>query len=122
MSGLGDRIMGNPSRADFMTASIRDNLRYWRTSLADSVLGTGKFTESDRKRFVGIPAEALKSGVLPKVIVDQVFRDQTSARTVAVLIWPLAMARKKSHGAARAGGLPEIVAASAGEQQVLQEA
>lgn len=110
MSGLGDRIMGNPSRADFMTASIRDNLRYWRTSLADSALGTGKFTRSDPTRFVQIPAQALKTGVLPKDIVDQVFRDQISARTVAVRIWPLVMARKKSHGAARAGGLPEIVA------------
>jgi hypothetical protein len=49
----------------FMTASIQDNLRYWRTSLADGALGEGKFTQSDRKRFIEIPASALKTGVLP---------------------------------------------------------
>jgi hypothetical protein len=93
-----------------MTASISDHLRYWRTSLADGALGEGKFTQSDRKRFVDIPAGALKTGVLPKEVVDQVFRGQTSGRTVAVRFWPLVTARKSSHGSVRAGGLPEIVA------------
>ncbi|MGO4441367.1 AAA domain-containing protein [Rhizobium sp. RAF56] len=93
-----------------MTASIQDNLRYWRTSLADGVLGEGKFTQSDRKRFVDIPADALKTGVLPEEVLDQVFRGQTSAKTVAVRFWPLVTARKSSHGAVRGGGLPEIVA------------
>ena len=93
-----------------MTASIQDNLRYWRTSLADGALGEGKFTQSDRKRFTDIPADALKTGVLPKEVLDRVFQGQTSARTVAVRFWPLVTARKSSHGAARGGGLPEIVA------------
>ncbi|CDZ68323.1 Superfamily I DNA helicase [Neorhizobium galegae bv. orientalis] len=93
-----------------MTPSIRDNLRYWRTSLADGALGEGKFTQSERKRFVDIPVDALKSGVLPAEILDQVFGGQTSAKTVAVRFWPLVTARKSSHGAARSGGLPEIVA------------
>lgn len=93
-----------------MTASIRDILHYWRTSLADGALGEGKFTQSDRKRFVEIPAGALKTGILPEEVLDQVFRGQTSAKTVGVRFWPLVTARKSSHGAARAGGLPDIVA------------
>ncbi len=89
---------------------MRDTLHYWRASLADGALGEGKFTQSDRKRFVEIPASALKSGLLPGEVLDRVFRDQASAKTVAVRFWPLVTARKLSHGVARAGGLPEIVA------------
>jgi hypothetical protein len=104
-----------------MTASIRDNLRYWRTSLADGALGEGKFTQSDRKRFVEVPAGALKTGILPAEIRDQLFRDLTSAKTVAVRFWPLVTARKSSHGAARTGGLPEIVAPVVTEATVDRE-
>jgi hypothetical protein len=93
-----------------MTESIQNTLRYWRTSLADGALGEGKFTQSDRKRFVEIPPAALKSGVLPKEVLDVVFRSQPAANAVAIRLWPLVTARKSSHGAARAGGLPEIVA------------
>lgn len=93
-----------------MAASIQDSLRYWRTSLADGALGEGKFTQTDRKRFLDIPAGALKAGVLPKEVLDQVFRGNTSARTVGVRFWPLVTGRKSSHGAGRAGGLPEVVA------------
>lgn|GEM_PF-3678314 len=39
-----------------------------------------------------------------------VFRSQPSSKAVAIRFWPLVTARKSSHGAARAGGLPEIVA------------
>jgi hypothetical protein len=48
--------------------------------------------------------------MLPAEILEQVFRGQTSAKTVPLRFWPLVTARKSSHGAARAGGLPEIVA------------
>ena len=85
-------------------------LRYWRTSLADGALGEGKFTQSDRKRFVEVPGDAVKTGVLPREAIEPVFRGQTSARTIGIRFWPLVMARKSSHGAARAGGLPELVA------------
>lgn len=93
-----------------MTTSIQDILRYWRTSLADGALGEGKFTQSDRKRLVEIPAIALKTGVLPKEILVNVFKDQTSAKKAAIRFWPLVTARKSSNGAAQTGGLPEIVA------------
>lgn len=93
-----------------MTANIRDILGYWRASLADGALGEGKFTQADRKRFLEIPAAALKTGILPKQLLDQVFRDQASVRTVAIRFWPLVTARKSSHGVARTGGLPDIVA------------
>jgi hypothetical protein len=93
-----------------MDVIMRDTLHYWRTSLADGASGEGKFTQSDRKRFVEIPASALKTGLLPEEVVAQVFGDQTSVKTVAVRFWPLVTARKLSHGVARAGGLPEIVA------------
>ncbi len=36
------RILCKLGSTDFMTATIRDNLRYWRTSLADGALGEGK--------------------------------------------------------------------------------
>ncbi len=85
-------------------------LRYWRTSLADGALGEGKFRQADRKRFVEVPGEALKKGVLPQETVNGIFAGQASARTVAVRLWPLVVARKLSHGSARGGGLPEIVA------------
>jgi hypothetical protein len=67
-----------------MTASIRDSLRYWQTSLADGALGEGKFTQSDCKRFVDIPPGGLKTGVLSKDVLDRVFRGQTSPGTVGV--------------------------------------
>jgi AAA domain len=85
-------------------------LRYWRMSLADGALGEGKFTQSDRKRFVDLPGESLKTGILPPEAVERVFRGPASARTTGIRFWPLVTARKSSHGAARAGGLPEIVA------------
>lgn len=104
-----------------MTASIRDNLRYWRTSLADGALGEGKFTQADRKRFVDVPSEAVKSGVLPSEAIERIFRGQASARTMGIRFWPLVMARKSSHGAARAGGLPELVAPVVTEATVDRE-
>jgi hypothetical protein len=93
-----------------MAVGLENVLRYWRTSLADGALGEGKFTQADRKRFVDVPGEALKTGVLPSEVVERVFRGQASAKAMGIRFWPLVMARKSSHGAARAGGLPEIVA------------
>jgi hypothetical protein len=85
-------------------------LRYWRVSLADSALGDGKFTQRDRKRFIEVSGETVRSGELPGPVLERVFGGQRSAKSVAVRFWPLVMARKSSHGAARVDGLPEIVA------------
>ena len=104
-----------------MTTSIQENLRYWRTSLADGALGEGKFTQADRKRFVDVPSKAVKSGVLPSEAIERVFRGQASARTMGIRFWPLVMARKPSHGVARAGGLPELVAPVVTEATVDRE-
>lgn len=104
-----------------MNDNFASVLRYWRTSLADGALGEGNFTQGDRKRFVDVPGDALKSGVLPREVVERVFRGQVSARTVAIRFWPLVMARKSSHGAARAGGLPDIVAPVVTEGSVDRE-
>ena len=93
-----------------MTSNANSVLQYWRTSLADGALGEGKFTQADRKRFIEVPGEAMKTGILPPEALERVFLAQSTARTVAVRFWPLVMARKSSHGAARSGGLPEIVA------------
>ncbi len=93
-----------------MAEGSENLLRYWRTSLADGALGEGKFTQGDRKRFVEVPGDSLKTGVLPGEVVDRVFRGQASVKTMGVRFWPLVAARKSSHGAARAGGLPAIVA------------
>jgi hypothetical protein len=96
-------------------------LRYWRTSLADGALGEGKFTQSDRKRFVDVPGDAVKSGILPAEAIERVFRGQPSARTLGIRFWPLVMGRKSSHGSARAGGLPELVAPVVTEATVDRE-
>lgn len=104
-----------------MSTNLVSVLRYWRTSLADGALGEGKFTQGDRKRFVDVPGHALKSGVLPRDVVERVFRGQSSAKSVGIRFWPLVMARKSSHGAARAGGLPDIVAPVVTEGSVDRE-
>jgi hypothetical protein len=93
-----------------MNACIPDHLRYWRASLADGALGEGKFSQSDRKRFIEVPSDTLKTGLLTDALLDRVFLGQASAKSVGVRFWPLVMARKLSHGAMRAGGLPELVA------------
>lgn len=98
------------SDARLMECGSENVIRYWRTSLADGALGEGKFKQSDRKRFVDLPSEVLKTGVLPREVVERVFRGQAAVKTMAIRFWPLVMARKSSHGAGRAGGLPEIVA------------
>ncbi|MEO1680577.1 MAG: AAA domain-containing protein [Pseudomonadota bacterium] len=93
-----------------MDKNVEKILEYWRVSLADSALGDGKFTQKDRKRFIEVSRETVRSGKLPDAMLDRVFSGQKSAKSVAVRFWPLVMARKSSHGAARVDGLPEIVA------------
>ena len=93
-----------------MDKDVEKILEYWRVSLADSALGDGKFTQRDRKRFIEVSGETVRSGKLPDAMLDRVFSGQKSAKSVAVRFWPLVMARKSSHGAARVDGLPEIVA------------
>jgi hypothetical protein len=57
-----------------------------------------------------LPNEALKSGCLPKQLVQTLFRGMDGADTVSVRFWPLVTARRTSHAASRADGMPEIVA------------
>lgn len=102
----GQTGAGNPR----MTFNSDDVLRYWRASLADGALGEGKFRHADRKRFIEVRGQALKTGVFSQEAVDQLFKDQGAARTVAVRFWPLVVARKVSHGSSRGGGLPDLVA------------
>jgi hypothetical protein len=82
-----------------MTEAREAVFRYWRTALADGALGEGKFTQANRKRFVDVPAEALKSGVLPVEVIERVFRGQASAKAMGIRFWPLVMARNCSVGA-----------------------
>lgn len=93
-----------------MSASLSNVLQYWRTSLADGALGEGTFRAADRKRFMELPNEALKTGCLPKQLVQTLFRGMDGAGTVSVRFWPLVTARRGSHAASRADGMPEIVA------------
>ncbi|MCR9088800.1 MAG: AAA domain-containing protein [Rhodobacteraceae bacterium] len=93
-----------------MPATLSNILRYWRTSLADGALGEGTFRASDQKRFLALPNEALKNGSLPKQLVLTLFRGKDGSGTVSVRLWPLVTARKASHAAFRADGMPEIVA------------
>ncbi|PRX08572.1 UNVERIFIED_ORG: AAA domain-containing protein [Martelella mediterranea] len=93
-----------------MSTSLSNVLRYWRTSLADGALGEGAFRAADRKRFIEFPNDALKTGCLPKQLVQRLFRGKDEVGTVSVRFWPLVTARKASHSASRADGMPEIVA------------
>ncbi|MFV0245231.1 MAG: AAA domain-containing protein [Qingshengfaniella sp.] len=93
-----------------MAATLSNVLQYWRTSLADGALGDGTFRDADRKRFMALPNESLKTGCLPKSLVQALFRGKDGAGTVSVRFWPLVTARKGSHAASIADGMPEIVA------------
>ncbi|QXT39433.1 AAA domain-containing protein [Gymnodinialimonas ceratoperidinii] len=93
-----------------MAALLSNVLRYWRTSLADGALGEGTFRTADRKRFLVLPNEALKTGSLPKQLVQTLFSGKDGSTTISVRFWPLVTARKASHAASRADGMPEIVA------------
>lgn len=94
-----------------MNTELLKILRYWRTSLADGSLGEGKFKQTDRSRFVELSVGALRGGILLAEETRRVFAGQAqSIETVSVRIWPLVAVRRMSHGAARAGGLPDFVA------------
>lgn len=93
-----------------MPKTLSNVLRYWRTSLADGALGEGTFRAADRKRFMVLPNDALQTGNLPKQLVLSLFRGKEGSGTVSVRFWPLVTARKASHAASRADGMPEIVA------------
>ncbi|PIL11712.1 hypothetical protein P775_28660 [Puniceibacterium antarcticum] len=57
-----------------------------------------------------LPNDALQTGNLPKQLVQSLFQGKEGSGTVSVRFWPLVTARKASHAAARADGMPEIVA------------
>ena len=67
-----------------MNNDLEKILRYWRVSLADSALGEGKFTQRDRKRFIEVSGETVRSGKLPAPVLDRVFGGQKLAKSVAV--------------------------------------
>ena len=79
-----------------MDKDVEKILEYWRVSRADSALGDGKFTQGDRKRFIEVSGETVRSGKLPDAMLERVFGGQKSAKSVAVRFWPLVMARKSS--------------------------
>lgn len=56
-----------------------------------------------------LPNEALKTGSLPKPLVQSLFRGKNGVGTVSVRFWPLVTARMASHAASWADGMPEIV-------------
>ncbi len=93
-----------------MAAALPNVLRYWRTCLADGALGEGTFRSADRKRFLVLPNDALKTGCLPKTLVQTLFQGKDGSGAIPVRFWPLVTARKASHAASRADGMPEIVA------------
>jgi hypothetical protein len=72
-----------------MTEILRNILLYWRASLADGALGEGKFQRKELKRFLVVPKETLKTGILPLEVLDRLFKGQESARSVSVRFWPL---------------------------------
>lgn len=94
-----------------MAPNCYDVLRYWRSSLADGALGRGRFRQKDRKSFIELSTDTLRSGNLPKNQVRQVFSDQKpDAEFVSVKIWPMVTLRMTSHGTTVFNGMPEIVA------------
>ena len=94
-----------------MYHGFHETLGYWRTSLADSALGQGRFKQHDRKDFIELSKDTLRDGVLPKNQVRKAFEGQKpDAKLVAVQIWPMVTTRRTSHGVMISNGFPEIVA------------
>ncbi|MGH0004367.1 AAA domain-containing protein [Pseudovibrio ascidiaceicola] len=86
-------------------------LQYWRSSLADSVLGKGQFKHRDREKLIRISAEVVRNGFLPDEQVKHIFRDQKDEiQSVSVRMWPFVATRKTAHAADIQDGLPEVVA------------
>jgi len=71
-----------------MSGYLSNVLRYWRASLADGALGEGTFQAAACKRFMVLPNEALKTGCLPRQLVQTLFHDMDDATTVSVRFWP----------------------------------
>lgn len=93
-----------------MAASLSNVLRYWRTSLADGVLGEGTFRAADQQRFLELPKTTIKTGHVPDSLVKTLFRGDDDVDAVSVRFWPLVTVRRVSHAAARVDDMPEIVA------------
>ncbi|WP_342075178.1 AAA domain-containing protein [Yoonia sp. SS1-5] len=94
-----------------MKQNLQNALSYWRSSLADSALGNGRFRNSDRKDFIELSKETLATGILPKNQVAEVFRrEEADVKVTAVQLWPMVTARKTSHGATISDGFPDLVA------------
>ncbi|AGI67587.1 putative DNA helicase-like protein [Octadecabacter antarcticus 307] len=105
-----------------MSPQLMKVLRYWRASLADGVLGKGQFSHRDRAKYISLPAEVLKSGMLPQNLVERIFSGQDEkVKEVSVRFWPLVTARRTSHAAQTASRLPELVAPVVTEAKVWRD-
>ncbi|WP_166416949.1 hypothetical protein [Cochlodiniinecator piscidefendens] len=94
-----------------MNSRFLGALNYWRTSLADSALGQGCFSQKDRKKLIELSKETLRDGTLPKSQIRKVFENQKpDTKVMAVQIWPMVTTRISSHGTTIFNGFPEIVA------------
>lgn len=104
-----------------MSKKVDATLRYWRASLADGTLGTGKFRQKDISKLNQISSETLNTGQLPKRITEQLFKSQPDAHSISVRFWPYVMAKTISHGAVISNSLPDFVAPIVTEATINRE-
>tara|TARA_R110002072_G_scaffold24806_3_gene83845 strand:- start:3209 stop:6640 length:3432 start_codon:yes stop_codon:yes gene_type:complete len=94
-----------------MSPQSNEVFRYWRTSLADSLLGKGQFRQTDRAKYISLSAAVLRTGMLPGELVEKAFAGQkNTVQDVPVRFWPLVAARRTSHAKEIGGRMPELVA------------
>lgn len=105
-----------------MTATTQALLRYWRSCVADSALGKGRFRQADLRAFTRLSGQDLRDGSLPPEQIESLFADRPGfPLALPVRLRPRLFARQVSHGAAQGGGLPELVAPIVTEAQLTRE-
>ena len=86
-------------------------VRYWRRSLADSVLGTGRINQFPPKGAMSLSTSDLMSGHVSNKVLDALFDKQDKSLShVQVWLWPLIVSRRTDHATRPTDGLPHHVA------------
>ena len=84
--------------------------RYWRNSLADAELGSGRLASKEAERFLCLQKEELTTGRVSNTVVEECFRDEAErVRTVEVVIRLKVYRPTVEHGKQRRSGVPDIV-------------
>lgn len=93
--------------------------QYWRSCVADSTLGKGRFRERDLDKLHKLSKENLRDGNVGAKLVNRLFYGTPeNVQFISIRFWPRLAARKRSHGSTLNNGLPEYVAPIVTEGQL----